>query len=141
MDAMRPVVDKKGLAMEKISDDGAIRVLVDRGRMIQVLMNLIDNAIKFTFPGGRIIVSSKTEGRYLSISVADTGVGIEQIELKRIFEKFEQIRTAAPGVEFRGTGLGLAISKEIVESHQGSIWAESRVGEGSQFSFTLPLYD
>jgi two-component system phosphate regulon sensor histidine kinase PhoR len=112
------------------------RVLADDSRIEQVLVNLIHNAIKFTPPGGRIVVSAKTQGDRLVVSVTDTGVGISEEDLPRVFERFYKADKARAG---GGTGLGLAIAKHVVEAHGGRIWAESVEGTGSTFIFTIPL--
>ncbi len=112
----------------------------DEDRIIQVLVNLIGNAIKFTPEGGRITVSAKRGSKrgpsVTQVSVADTGIGISQEDLPLIFEEFAQV--GEPGKE-EGTGLGLAICLRIVEAHGGEIWAESKLGQGTTFTFTLPL--
>ncbi len=110
---------------------------LDAGRVEQVLTNLIHNAIKFTLPGGEILVSAVVaDAHTLTIKVADTGVGIAPDDLPRIFERFYKADRARSG---GGTGLGLAIAKHIVQAHGGRIWVESRVGKGSTFFFTLPV--
>ncbi|NTV36552.1 MAG: cell wall metabolism sensor histidine kinase WalK, partial [Anaerolineaceae bacterium] len=101
-----------------------------------VLVNLIHNAIKFTTPGGKITVGGYGQKTEVVIFVRDTGVGINPDELSRIFERFYKSDRARSG---KGTGLGLSISKHLVETHGGRIWAESQPGEGSTFSFSLPL--
>ncbi len=112
------------------------RVPADEARMEQVLVNLIHNAIKFTPSGGRITVSARAEGDKLVVSVSDTGVGIPEDDLPRVFERFYKAdRSRAGG----GTGLGLAIAKHVVEAHGGRIWVESVEGRGATFRFTIPL--
>ena len=111
-------------------------VRADRARIEQVLVNLIHNAIKFTPAGGTITVTGRIEGQMLSVSVQDTGVGIPEGELPRVFERFYKADRARRS---EGTGLGLAIAKHIVLAHRGSIVAASRPGEGATFTFTLPL--
>lgn len=109
---------------------------VDSSRLQQVLVNLIHNAIKFTLPGGDILVSAKSENQNVIFSVKDTGIGIPPDDLSRIFERFYKAdRARASG----GTGLGLSISRHLVEAHKGTIWAESQQGEGSTFSFSIPV--
>jgi signal transduction histidine kinase len=113
-------------------------VVCDRSRVIQVLSNLIGNAIKFTPAKGQICVScarTGTEGKEVQVSVSDTGEGIAPEKIKTIFERFSQIRSQ----DRRGIGLGLYIAKMMVEEHPGRIWVESKLGEGSTFHFTLPL--
>ncbi len=109
----------------------------DRTKVKQILLNLLSNAIKFTGQG-RVLVSVVPEPDALRVSVADTGIGIREDDLTRLFEPFQQLDN--PVVRSAGgTGLGLAISKKFVELHGGRIWAESRENQGSTFHFTLPL--
>ncbi len=100
--------------------------------------NLISNAIKFSPQGGRITVSVEQVDGEIRVSIADTGMGIPKKDLPHIFEKFYRVDSASVRA-VRGTGLGLAIAKYIIESHGGKIWAESKLGKGSTFSFTLPI--
>lgn len=112
-------------------------IMGDRDRLIQVMVNLISNAVKFCNPvNGMIEIRMVVEENYLKVDVKDNGIGIRPEDIKVIFEKFRQIR----GVKGRpsGTGLGLSITKHIVEYHGGSIWAESEPDKGTVFSFTIP---
>jgi len=106
----------------------------DAERLLQVLANLIGNALRFTERGGRVTVSARVDGDDVEVSVADTGAGIPSANLPRIFERYWTVRGNAPK---GGTGLGLAIARSIVEAHGGRIWAESEVGKGSTFRFTV----
>ena len=111
--------------------------LGDEQRLTQVLLNLVGNAIKFT-DTGEVRISARTANSHFTVSVTDTGPGIPQEHLARIFEQFHQVdnsNTKAKG----GTGLGLAIAKQIVEMHGGRIWVESTVGKGSTFQMELPI--
>lgn len=113
-------------------------VLCDRSRVVQVLSNLIGNAIKFTPAKGQIRVScarTNPESKEVQVSVSDTGPGIAPEKIGTIFERFSQINSQ----DRRGIGLGLYIAKMMVEEHPGRIWVESKLGEGSTFHFTLPL--
>ncbi len=139
VDSMKGIAEKKNVEIGLSQDGSRPFILVDKGRLLQVLMNLVDNAIKFTPPGGKITVSVAVNGGKAQVAVEDTGVGIASEHLVRIFDKFEQVRQRHPGTEIRGTGLGLSISKQIVELHGGRIWVESEVGKGSRFIFTLPV--
>lgn len=142
MMALSPQIEEKKIAVENRIDAEIPQVLVDRERMMEVFVNLIGNGLKFTPPGGKVTVDSKglTEDRgWLKVVVTDTGIGIDPEDLPRIFERFYQGRRTQEGV-VRGTGQGLFITKEIVEGHQGNIQVESKVGGGSSFVFTLPLY-
>jgi signal transduction histidine kinase len=113
-------------------------VVCDRGRVVQVLSNLIGNAIKFTPAKGQICVScarTVAESKEVQVSVSDTGAGIAPEKIGTIFERFSQINSQ----DRRGIGLGLYIAKMMVEEHPGRIWVESKLGEGSTFHFTLPV--
>jgi signal transduction histidine kinase len=110
----------------------------DKGKLKQVLLNLLTNAIKYNRPSGEVRISARNSGHgFAEISVTDTGYGISPEHLPNMFRKFFRVADTAGTVQ--GTGLGLAISKYIVETHGGAIWVHSVVGEGSTFSFTLPL--
>jgi signal transduction histidine kinase len=108
---------------------------LDHARILQVLANLVGNAIKFTPSGGRVVVHFEQNQQELRFAVRDTGRGIPADQLESVFERFRQLDKR----DGRGVGLGLYISKCIVQGHGGHIWAESRPGEGSTFWFTLPL--
>jgi PAS domain S-box-containing protein len=110
----------------------------DRDRLIQVVSNVVNNAVKYSPEGGTVTLSSRVEGRFALISVTDTGIGIPQDEIAHVFERFRRVRSGA-AQSIPGTGLGLTIVKQIVEMHGGRIWVESAVGHGSSFHFTIPL--
>jgi PAS domain S-box-containing protein len=110
----------------------------DRDRLIQVVSNLVNNAVKYSPEGGMVTLTSRVEGRYALISVTDTGIGIPAEEIGHVFERFRRVRSGA-AQSIPGTGLGLTIVKQIVEMHGGKIWVESAVGHGSSFHFTIPL--
>jgi PAS domain S-box-containing protein len=130
----------KSINIEKRISEGLPELNVDSNRLIQVLNNLIGNAIKFTPAGGRITILAqhRLEHKTIEVSVEDTGIGIPPEDLPKIFSKFYQVSERAP-TDISGTGIGLAISKEIVELHGGKIWAESQHSQGAKFSFTLPV--
>jgi two-component system phosphate regulon sensor histidine kinase PhoR len=109
----------------------------DPARLAQVLLNLVDNALKYTHAGGSVTVSTEDAGPFVSVRIADTGTGIPKADLPRIFERFYRVdkaRSRATG----GTGLGLSIVKHIVDAHGGTISVVSDVGQGAVFTFTLP---
>jgi len=112
-------------------------VRADNERILQVLRNLIGNAIKFTPANGAVSVSAHPVKQGIKIAVADTGTGIAGESLDTIFDKFQQGAARRPN-KVKGTGLGLSIVKHIVESHGGKVWAESTLGKGSTFIFVLP---
>ena len=113
-------------------------VVGDRDRLVQVVSNLVNNAVKYSPDGGTVTLSSRSEGGSALVSVTDTGVGIPPDEIGHVFERFRRVRSGA-AQSIPGTGLGLTIVKQIVEMHGGKIWVESAVGHGSAFHFTLPL--
>jgi signal transduction histidine kinase/HAMP domain-containing protein len=112
-------------------------VLADRPRVEQVLIHLLSNAIKFSSPGGRVVLTAAPQDGAVLVSVQDFGVGISKEFQARVFEKFEH-QEGALTRESQGVGLGLAISREIIEAHGGRIWVETQLGQGSTFYFTLP---
>ncbi len=129
---------RKGIELATDGISGLPTVRGDEGRIRQVLDNLLSNAIKYTPEGGRVTISAHVSGDEVVISVEDTGLGIPDRDLPRIFEKFYRLDRDRAG-EIEGTGLGLAIAKSIVEQHGGRIWAQSEVGKGSTFYFSLPI--
>lgn len=124
-----------GITIEVEDVPGVVTADVDR--IVQTLVNLIGNAVKFTDRGGRVTVSARPTGVFYEVAVRDTGRGIPQDRLESIFGRFEQV-DSSDAREKGGTGLGLAISRNIVSRHGGRIWAESTAGVGSTFLFTLP---
>ena len=111
----------------------------DRDRLIQVVINLISNAVKFTPEGAITIVAwHEAEGGWIQVAVSDTGVGIAPSDLDKVFEPFAQASSGG-AAQARGTGLGLPICREIIEHHGGRLWLQSRLGAGSTFQFTLPV--
>lgn len=116
-------------------DEAAPRVHADRERVLQVFGNLLGNAVKFTPDGGEVRVSADRVDGFVRFSVTDTGAGIAEDELSHVFDRFWQARRSRDG----GAGLGLAIARGIVKAHGGEMWAESTLGQGSTFSFTLPV--
>jgi two-component system phosphate regulon sensor histidine kinase PhoR len=135
VDRLRTQAERGQLTLEvSISHDLPL-VLVDAGRIHQVVTNILHNAIKFTPAGGTIIVSASADATQVTVVVSDTGIGIAPNDVPRIFERFFKTdRSRAVG----GTGLGLAIAKHIVQAHGGSIWVSSQEGKGSIFYFTMP---
>jgi signal transduction histidine kinase len=133
-ETFEPVASAKGISLQWESAEPSVQADFDHDRMMQVLANLLTNAIKFTSGGGKVSIHvGRAEGKALC-RVSDTGTGIPGDMLESVFERFWQVGKN----DRRGLGLGLYISRCIIESHGGSIWAESRMGEGSSFSFTLP---
>ena len=138
VETLRPIAAENSIVLEATISEASILVWADRDTIMQVLTNLIGNAIKFTPPHGRVTVSSSSnDANWVRVSVSDTGPGISAHERERIFDKFYQVAENG-GPKPKGTGLGLAISKSLVELHGGKIWVESEPSRGSRFCFTLP---
>jgi two-component system phosphate regulon sensor histidine kinase PhoR len=112
----------------------------DTRRLQEVLQNLLDNAIQYTLPNGKIVLSADTKNDEVIFTVSDTGIGIPTSDQPRIFERFYRV-DAARSREAGGTGLGLSIAKHLIEAHGGRIWVESEIGEGSKFHFSVPVFD
>ena len=136
VERLKAQAERKSIAIEINVEAGMPHPVIDRGGIESVLVNLIHNAIKYTASGGMISVAAAKDGDKILISVADTGFGIPEDELPRIFERFYKVDKSR---NTEGSGLGLAISKHIIVSHGGRIWADSTEGKGSTFYFTLPL--
>ncbi|MEI8350042.1 MAG: ATP-binding protein [Candidatus Omnitrophota bacterium] len=136
-DTMNPMVEQKGLTFILNLSAPLPKVIFDRDRMIQVLSNLVNNAIKFTQKGS-ITITAEKESQGLHVAVIDTGIGIKQEDIARLFHSFEQLETP-DNAKIEGTGLGLAICNEIIEQHGGEIWVESEIGKGSFFHFIIPF--
>lgn len=138
---IQSLADNKSLTVSTNVQAPLPPFLGDKDRLVQVMTNILSNAIKFTPLGGRIAVAARHESTptpHLVVSVSDTGVGIPEGELHLVFEKFHRSGDVLTN-NAEGTGLGLAITRQIVEYHGGTIWAESTPGKGSTFKFTLPL--
>ncbi|MBI1823683.1 MAG: diguanylate cyclase [Nitrospirae bacterium] len=139
--AVTPLVTKKGQVLESRMGNGNFVISADEVKVKQILLNLLSNAIKFTYQGGLIAIevrACKLEDQdAIEVSVIDSGVGIKDTDLIKIFEEFRQADTSYTR-QFPGTGLGLPIVKRFVEMHHGQVKLESQIGKGSRFSFILP---
>ncbi len=132
------LVECKNLQIQLDETLKGLDVVCDHGKIHQVILNLLSNAIKFSEKGKLIKVYNVADNNYLTVSVVDEGIGLPEDELETVFDKFIQSKKTKTGAG--GTGLGLAISKEIIEAHQGKIWAENNNNDvGTTFNFTLPL--
>jgi len=134
---VRERASRRSIVLGRAIDDPLGTIRADERKVKQVLLNLLSNALKFTPEGGRIDVRAAVNEGVAEISVTDTGVGIAPEDQKVIFEEFRQVGTADKKVE--GTGLGLSLARKFIELHGGRIWVKSQVGEGSTFTFTLPV--
>jgi two-component system phosphate regulon sensor histidine kinase PhoR len=137
VDRMALQAQRAGLTIEKNVEENLPKVSVDFSRMVQVIVNLLHNAIKFTLPGGVITCGAYRRDDGVVVYVKDTGVGIEPESVSRIFERFYKADKARSG---GGTGLGLSIARHLVEAHDGHIWAESELNQGTTVSFLLPVH-
>ena len=138
-DKMRSQDDEKKYELVRDYPINSVWIEIDTDKMTQVIDNILNNAIKYSPDGGKIIVSMKTTDDQMILSIKDQGLGIPKQDLPKIFDRFYRVdraRSRAQG----GTGLGLAIAKEIIKQHNGFIWAKSEYGKGSTFTIVLP-YD
>jgi signal transduction histidine kinase len=134
---VRERASRRGIRLGSTLDQSLGTIRADERKVKQVLLNLVSNALKFTPEGGRIEIRAGMDDGMAEISVTDTGVGIAPEDQEAIFEEFRQVGTADKKVE--GTGLGLALSRKFIELHGGRIWVKSELGQGSTFTFTLPV--
>lgn len=134
IEAFRPAAEAKGVTLTQEAATGALTASFDYDRVLQVLANLVGNALAFTPEGGRVVVGAEPDGEMVRLWVTDTGSGVPTGQEQVIFERFGQ----APQTGGGGLGLGLFISRSIVESHGGRLWLERTSTEGSTFCFTLP---
>jgi signal transduction histidine kinase len=137
-ESLKPIAEKKPVELEISSVDANLTAWADRDRIVQVLNNLIGNAVKFSPPQSKVIVAVQRNGAgWVQVSVADTGPGIPPGQTDKIFDEFYQIPQAGRP-KIKGMGLGLTIAKKLLEMHGGKIWVQSELGKGSTFFFTLP---
>lgn len=135
--AAQPKAEERGLSLHAVVEEGLPQVQADPQKIAWVLAQLLDNAIKFTHEGGRVVASARREGANLvTVAVTDTGIGIPASRLQEIFEPFHQLDGAATR-RAGGTGLGLALARQIIEAHGSLIQVQSVEGQGSRFSFPL----
>lgn len=131
--SMLSAVSKKGLKFILKFDNKLPAIKFDEDKIIEVLNNLVNNAVKFTETGS-IVITTSLGNDFVQVRVSDTGIGIKKNDIPKLFQSFSQLEGKSGG-----TGLGLAICKELIEKHKGKIWAESEFGKGSTFTFILPL--
>ena len=127
---------KKGLSLS-FNCPSDLDISADGDKLREIIINLVDNAIKFTPSGGKVTLQAEEREKYVDISVEDTGIGIPPESLDEIFDRFHQIQRKERGSR-EGTGIGLAIVKSLVELHGGNITVHSEPGKGSRFTVTLP---
>jgi two-component system phosphate regulon sensor histidine kinase PhoR len=138
LDQLEPQAERQNLTLKTKFNSGQLLVKADKERIRQVIVNLVHNAIKFSYPGGTITATTEKQSNIAVIEIADEGTGIAKDDLSHIFERFYKADKSRSG---QGTGMGLAIAKHIVQAHGGSISAASEEGRGTIIRFTLPLYN
>jgi PAS domain S-box-containing protein len=138
VESLAPHATNKELKLEVELPADLPSLAGDATLLRQAITNLVDNAIKYTSKGGEVRLSARVQGANFQFSVADTGVGIAPADQTHLFERFFRVRQRGPS-QVKGSGLGLAIVKSIVERHGGRVWVDSRLGQGSTFSFSLPI--
>lgn len=135
------LIEGKPIDLKEEIEPGLPKIYVDRGRIRQVVINLLSNAAKFTDTGSIMLSINQLhqdDETFICFSVADTGIGIAEKDVDKVFEAFRQI-DSSDGRRAEGTGLGMPISRRLVELHGGNLWLQSKVGQGSTFYFTIPL--
>jgi len=137
--SISPMAEKKRIELSFTNGENLPKVACDKEKIEKVLLNLIFNSLKFTQPGGKVTVSCGRDNGQVFVKVADTGIGIPQEHLGRIFERFSQVDASASR-QHEGTGIGLALVKELVELHKGQVKAESEPGRGTVMTITLPMH-
>jgi two-component system phosphate regulon sensor histidine kinase PhoR len=138
VDFVKEPAERKKISLSRNEIPSSLAVLADRSYLEQILINLLDNAIKYTPEGGRVIVSAvEKDSKDIQFSIEDNGIGIPKEDLSRIFERFYRVDKGR-SKELGGTGLGLSIVKHLVQAHGGRVWVESQLGKGSAFFFTVP---
>lgn len=138
VEVFQPLAQRKSITMDVGSMESMPKVRVDRDKLYEVLANLLENAIKFTPSGGRVHIDARVvDDRHIKMNVSDTGCGISEEHMSKIFDKFYRVEPGSGPVP--GSGLGLAIAKGLIELHGGTIGVESVPGKGSHFYFTLPF--
>jgi signal transduction histidine kinase len=137
VDSMKPLALKNGQSLSSELNDSLPAVWADEDRLRQVVLNLINNAFKFTPTGGKIALKAREDDGNLVVEIQDNGYGISEKEQPLLFEPYHQLESDR--ARLSGLGLGLSLSKKLVELHGGQIWVKSQKGKGSTFSFSIPL--
>jgi signal transduction histidine kinase len=138
IDLMRPQAQDKDIDLQTIVEDGLPIVKGNRSGIEALFVNLISNAIKYTPSGGEVRVGISKDRENIQIEVSDTGIGMENVDIARIFDKFYR-KKSDQTKDITGTGLGLSIVKGVVDAHRGSVSVESKIGKGTTFTVSLPI--
>jgi signal transduction histidine kinase len=134
---VRERAHRQGLRLESVFETGVDEITADERKVKQVLINLLTNAVKFSYPNGRVLVTVERDTKGVKVAVADTGLGIAAEDQAAIFEEFRQLKSSG-SAKHEGSGLGLSLARRLVELHGGQIRVESEAGKGATFTFTLP---
>jgi signal transduction histidine kinase len=135
--AVQNKAQSKSIVVNHQIDPAVDEVFGEAVLIEETLTNMLFNAVKYTLDGGKVCMEVKQDGTSIEVSIADTGIGVPEVDLPHIFEEFYRADNAR-AVERDGTGLGLAFAKQVVERHGGRIWVRNNPGPGATFSFTLP---
>ncbi len=135
---LAPIADRKNIQIEIYVDKDLTAVRADEARFVQIMYNLVDNAIKFSHENGLVNIRAEKKGDLVEIKVKDNGIGIKLEDQHKLFKPFSQVDSFS-SKKFQGTGLGLSLVKQIVNLHGGYVWFNSKIGEGSTFAFTIPI--
>ena len=135
---LSPIADRKNIKIEIDMDNKLRSIRADEDRFIQIMYNLVDNAIKFSYTNSIVKIAARKTGDMVEITVKDTGIGIKAEDQNKLFKPFSQVDSFS-SKKFQGTGLGLSLVKQIVHLHGGYVWFRSTPGEGSTFAFTIPI--
>jgi signal transduction histidine kinase len=135
---LSPIAGRKNIKIEVDIDCQLKRITADESRFAQIMYNLVDNAIKFSYESVLVKIEARKKGEMVEITVTDTGIGIKAEDQSKLFKPFSQVDYFSSKA-FQGTGLGLSLVKQIVHLHGGYVWFRSKQGEGSTFAFTIPI--
>jgi signal transduction histidine kinase len=135
---MFPIANRKNIQIEIEIDSRLTSICADENKIMQIMYNLVDNAIKFSFENSLVKIAAKQKGDLFEITVMDTGIGIKDEDQCKLFQPFSQIDTLSHR-KYQGTGLGLSLVKQIVHLHGGYIWFRSTPSKGSTFAFAIPI--
>lgn len=135
---LSPIADKKNIQIEIDVDSTLASIFADEEKFVQIMYNLLDNAIKFSYENSLVKIGARKKENMVEIMVTDTGVGIEVENEHKLFKPFSQVDSFTSR-KYPGTGLGLYLVKQIVHMHKGYVWFRSSLGEGSTFGFVIPI--
>lgn len=135
---VEPMAAEKGIRFVTKVDASVVDIFADPQKLRQIVINLLSNAVKFSHPSSDVVLDARRNSSYVHFCVEDFGLGIKKDDIDRLFKPFEQLTQNPYAKKYRGVGLGLALTRRLVELHGGRVWAESEIGKGSRFYFTIP---